>query len=40
LGTPNNFSNLPLPENESVYPENIVKLRKGLEKDQVREGSF
>ena len=30
----------PLPENESVAPENIVKLRKGLKKDQVREGIF
>lgn len=29
-----------LPENESVDPKNIVKLREGLEKDQVREGSF
>ncbi len=31
---------VPLPENESVHPENIVKLRKGLVKNQVREGSF
>ena len=30
----------PLPENESVDPENIVKLRKDLKKDQVREGAF
>ncbi len=29
-----------LPENESVDPKNIVKLREGLVKDQVREGSF
>jgi hypothetical protein len=29
-----------LPENESVDPKNIVKLRKDLVKDQVREGSF
>lgn len=29
-----------LPENESVDPKNIVKLRQGLKKDQVREGSF
>jgi hypothetical protein len=29
-----------LPENESVDPKNIVKLRAGLAKDQVREGSF
>jgi hypothetical protein len=31
---------VPLPENESVTPENVVKLRSGLKKDQVREGSF
>lgn len=31
---------VPLPENESVTPENVVKLRNGLKKDQVREGSF
>jgi hypothetical protein len=31
---------IPLPENESVNPEVIVKLRKGLKKKQVREGSF
>jgi hypothetical protein len=31
---------VPLPENETVTPENIVKLRGGLKKDQVREGSF
>ena len=30
----------PLPENESVTPERIVKLRKGLRKGQVREGLF
>ena len=30
----------PLPENESVDPEHIVKLRKGLKKGQVREGAF
>ena len=30
----------PLPENQSVNPENIVKLRKGLKKGQVREGQF
>jgi hypothetical protein len=29
-----------LPENESVDPKNIIKLREGLVKDQVREGSF
>jgi hypothetical protein len=29
-----------LPENESVDPKNIVKLREGLAKDQIREGSF
>ena len=31
---------VPLPENESVLPDNIIKLRKGLMKNQVREGSF
>ena len=30
----------PLPENESVDPEHIVKLRKGLKKGEVREGAF
>jgi hypothetical protein len=30
----------PLPENESVTPGKIVKLRKGLKKEQVREGVF
>jgi hypothetical protein len=30
----------PLPENKSVDPDNIVKLRKGLKKGQVREGHF
>ena len=30
----------PLPENESVDPEKIVKLRKCLKKGQVREGVF
>jgi hypothetical protein len=31
---------VPLPENESVIPEKVITLRKGLRKDQVREGSF
>jgi hypothetical protein len=31
---------VPLPENESVIPNNIKKLRKNLKKDQVREGQF
>jgi hypothetical protein len=31
---------VPLPENESVTPAHIVKLRGGLKKNQVREGSF
>jgi hypothetical protein len=31
---------VPLPENESVKPGNVVHLRKGLRKGQVREGSF
>ena len=30
----------PLPENESLDPEQIVELRKGLKKGQVREGAF
>jgi hypothetical protein len=30
----------PLPENESVTPEKIIKLRKGLKKSEVREGTF
>jgi hypothetical protein len=29
-----------LPENKSVDPGKIVKLRKGLQKNQVREGTF
>jgi hypothetical protein len=29
-----------LPENESVKPENVVKLRSGLKKNQVREENF
>lgn len=31
---------VPLPENESVDPVNVVKLRAGLRKDEVREGVF
>ncbi len=31
---------LPLPENESVEAENVVALRRGLRRDQVREGTF
>ncbi|MBT8357873.1 MAG: hypothetical protein KJO61_08915 [Deltaproteobacteria bacterium] len=31
---------VPLPENESLTPEYIIKLRGGLTKDQVREGRF
>jgi hypothetical protein len=31
---------VPLPENESITPENIVKLRAGLKRNQVREGAF
>jgi len=30
----------PLPENESVTPQRIVELRRGMEKDQVRESRF
>jgi hypothetical protein len=31
---------VPLPENESVTPEKIVKLRRNLTRDDVREGQF
>ena len=31
---------VPLPENTSVTSENIVEIRKGLKKGQVREGKF
>jgi hypothetical protein len=31
---------VPLPENESVTPERVITLRKGLGKHQVRDGSF
>ncbi len=31
---------VPLPENESVDPDNIIKLRKNLRPGQVREGTF
>jgi hypothetical protein len=31
---------VPLPENESVEVNNVVILRKGLKKGQVREGKF
>jgi hypothetical protein len=31
---------VPLPENESVTPETIVKLRRKLKRDEVREGRF
>jgi hypothetical protein len=31
---------VPLPENETVDPQNVKKLRHGLTKDQVREGAF
>lgn len=31
---------VPLPENDSVTPENVVQLREGLRKEQVREGTF
>ena len=30
----------PLPDNESASPDRIVKLRKGLKEEQVREGNF
>jgi hypothetical protein len=31
---------VPLPENESATPEMVVKLRRNLQKDEVREGRF
>lgn len=31
---------VPLPENASVFPAHVLQLRKGLRKDQVREGTF
>jgi hypothetical protein len=31
---------VPLPDNEPIQPENIVQLRKGLRREQVREGLF
>ncbi len=31
---------VPLPENESVDPEQVVHLRAGLARGQVREGRF
>jgi len=34
------MGDVPLPENESATPENIVQIRHGLKKGQVREGSF
>jgi hypothetical protein len=33
-------SDVPLPENESVTPETIIKLRRKLKRDEVREGRF
>jgi hypothetical protein len=30
----------PLPENETINPKNIVRLGKGLRRNQIREGSF
>lgn len=33
-------SDVPLPENESVPATPVVELRKGLGKDEVREGRF
>ena len=29
---------VPVPENESVTPQNVVEIRKGLKEGQVREG--
>ena len=33
-------SDIPLPENDSIDVEHVVTIRKGLGRDQVREGSF
>ena len=37
---PDDDKEYPLPENESVVVRRVVRLRKGLEPGQVREGSF
>ena len=34
------YGDKPLPENQPVDPKNVVQLRKGLKKGQVREGTF
>jgi hypothetical protein len=36
----NEKGDVPLPENQSVKVEKVIKLRKGLEEGQVREGEF
>jgi len=36
----NEKGDVPLPENEKCDPDNIIKLRADLKKDQVREGAF
>jgi hypothetical protein len=40
LGMGKKKGDVPLPENESVTPENVVHLRSGLAEGQVREGRF
>ena len=40
LGLGREKGDVPLPENEPVAPTNVVELRQGLRKDQVREGVF
>lgn len=40
VGMGNDKGEVPLPENESVDVKNVVQLRKGLKKGQVREGRF
>ena len=40
FGLAKDKGDVPLPENESVDPEVVIRYRKGLEKDQVREGVF
>jgi hypothetical protein len=40
LGMGKRKGDVPLPENESVTPGQVVNLRAGLTKDQVREGAF
>lgn len=40
VGLAESRADIPLPENEPVDPDNVVKLRRGLREGQVREGAF